>query len=185
MSVGETSEPALSRTRPAPAPLSRQRSDAPAAARVMAVLAAVVLGAVLPMLMVVANKSAPAALAAAALLANGSALLGGRRRELAARYRALLASPDTAVVAVVVVLFVASFAWTIDAGMTRRGLVEGLPELVFALGTAAAWPLGRRKARCRDGSSSASSGRASSFSSNISPACRFTPWPMPVGRPGT
>lgn len=144
MSVGETSEPALSRTRPvrpAPDPLSRRRSDAPAAARAMALLAAVVLGAVLPILMVVANKSAPAALAAAALLANGSALLGGRRRELAARYRALVASRETAVVAAVVVLFVASFAWTIDAGMTRRGLVEGLPELVFALGTAAAWPL--------------------------------------------
>ncbi len=142
MSVGESSEPARTRhVRPAPTPLSRQRSDAPAAARAMAVLAAVVLGAVLPILMVVANKSAPAALAAAALLANGSALLGGRRRELGARYRALVASREAAVVATVVVLFVASFAWTIDAGMTRRGLVEGLPEVVFALGTAAAWPL--------------------------------------------
>lgn len=144
MSVGESSEPALSRTlpaRPAPGALSRQRAEAPALARVLAVLAAVVLGAVLPILMVVANKSAPAALAAAALLANGSALLGGRGRELAVRYRVLVASRETAVVATVVALFVASFAWTIDAGMTRRGLVEGLPELVFALGMAAAWPL--------------------------------------------
>ena len=152
MSVGESSEPALSRARPvrpAPTPLARQRSDTPALARVMAMLAAVVLGAVLPILMVVANKSAPAALAAAALLANGAALLGGRRRDLGARYRALVASPETAVVAAVVVLFVASFAWTIDAGLTRRGLVEGLPELVFALAAAAAWPLvaDRRDAR--------------------------------------
>ena len=152
MSVGESSEPALSCTRPvrpAPTSLSRQRSDAPAAARIMAVLAAVVLGAVLPILMVVANKSAPATLAAAALLANGSALLGGQGRELGARYRALVASRETAVVVAVVVLFIASFAWTIDAGMTRRGLVEGLPELVFALGAAAAWPLvaDRRDAR--------------------------------------
>ena len=112
-------------------------------------LTAVVLGALLPILMVVANKSAPAALATAALMSNFAAVLGGRRRELGVRYRALLASRGTAVVVVVVVLFVASFAWTIDAGMTRRGLIEGLPELVFALGTAAAWPLvaERRDAR--------------------------------------
>ncbi len=112
-------------------------------------LAAVALGAVLPILMVVANKSAPAALAVAALLANGAVLLEGRHTELRLRYRALLASQETAVVVAVVVVLVASFAWTIDAGMTRRGLVEGLPELVFALGAAAAWPLvaERRDAR--------------------------------------
>ena len=152
MSVGESSEAALSRTRsdrPAPTARARRRSDVPAIARILAVLAACMLGAVLPILMVVANKSAPAALAAAALLANGAVLLEGRRGDLGARYRALLASRETAVVAAVVVLFVASFAWTIDAGITRRGLVEGLPELVFALGVASAWPLvaERRDAR--------------------------------------
>ena len=152
MSAGESSEVAVSRMRsdrPAPTVRAPRRADAPAIARVLAVLAAVVLGAVLPILMVVANKSAPAALAAAALLANGAVLLEGRRGELAARYRALLASRETAVVVAVVVLFVASFAWTIDAGLTRRGLVEGLPELVFALGAGAAWPLvaDRRDAR--------------------------------------
>ncbi len=143
MSVGE-SKPALSGprpVRPAASPVGRRRFDAPALARMLAVSAAMVLGAALPVLMVVANKSAPAALAAAALLANAAALLGGRRRELGARYRALVASRETALVVAVIGLFVASFAWTIDAGMTRRGLVEGLPELVFALGTAAAWPL--------------------------------------------
>ena len=152
MSVGDSSEAALSRTRsdqPASTALARRRSDAPAIARLFAVLAAAMLGAVLPILMVVANKSAPAALAAAALLANGAVLLAGRRGDLVARYRALLASRETAVTAAVVALFIASFAWTIDAGITRRGLVEGLPELVFALGIASAWPLvaERRDAR--------------------------------------
>lgn len=124
-------------------------AEASAAARMMALLAGALLGFVLPVLMVVANKSAPASLGAAALLANAAALLGGRGRALAGRYRALLLSPMTAIAGGVVLLAVASLVWTVDRGLTVRGLVEGLPELVFALGTAAAWRLvaDRRDAR--------------------------------------
>ena len=119
-------------------------SDSPRSARLCAMLATLSLGAVLPMLMVVANKSAPATLAAGALFANLAVILAGRGEELKRRYMALLSSRTTLIAAAVVALFVVSFAWTVDAGMTRRGLIEGVPELVFALATAAAWPLAAR-----------------------------------------
>ena len=114
-------------------------------ARVCAFLATFCLGAVLPILMVVANKSAPATLGAAALFANLAALLAGRSQHLKLRYRALLSNPTALVIAAVAALLAASFAWTIDPSMTRRGLIEGLPELVFALATAAALPLVARR----------------------------------------
>ncbi len=124
-------------------------AEASSVARTMAGLAGVLLGFVLPVLMVVANKSAPATLGVAALLANAAALLGGRGGALAGRYRALLLSPTTGVTVAVLLIMVASFAWTVDRSLTTRGLVEGLPELVFALGAAAAWRLvaDRRDAR--------------------------------------
>ena len=117
----------------------------PPAARVCAFLASFSLGAVLPILMVVANKSAPASLGAAAFFANLAVLLAGRSQDLKLRYRALLTSPPALVAAAVLALLVASFSWTIDPAMTARGLIEGLPELVFALATAAALPLVARR----------------------------------------
>ena len=138
MNVGDPAESATGRAgsaRPGPAPV------APPAARRLATLSAALLGFVLPVLMVVANKSAPASLAAAALAANGAALLAGHGRILAARYRAAAVAPTAVLVAGIVALMAASFAWTIAPQLTARGLVEGLPELLSALGLAAAWPL--------------------------------------------
>lgn len=138
-------DPAESATGPA-APGGRAP---PPAARRLATLAAALLGFVLPVLMVVANKSAPATLALAALAANGAALVAGRGGALAGRYRAALRSPTALLAAGTVLLMAASFAWTVSPQLTWRGLVEGLPELAFALGLAAAWPLvaGPRDAR--------------------------------------
>ena len=138
MNVGDPAESATGRAgsaRPGPAPV------APPAARRLATLSAALLGFVLPVLMVVANKSAPASLAAAALAANGAALLAGHGRILAARYRAAAVAPTALLVAGILALMAASFAWTIAPQLTARGLVEGLPELLSALGLAAAWPL--------------------------------------------
>ena len=148
MSVGDPAETATGRG-PAEAAASGGivlvdrglPAGAPALARRLADLTALLLGAVLPVLMVVANKSAPATLGLAALCATAAALLAGRGRALATRWRALLASPTAALVAGVVGLMVLSYAWTIAPALTIRGLVEGLPELVFALALAAAWPL--------------------------------------------
>ncbi len=147
MSVGDPAETAGAAV--VGAPSRRPPAGASAAVRALATLAAALLGFALPVLMVVANKSAPAALAAAALAATAAALLGGRGRDLGARYRALLGAPPTLLALGVVALCALSFGWTVDPGLTRRGLVEGLPELAFALGAAAAWPLvaGRRDAR--------------------------------------
>lgn len=117
----------------------------PPAAGLCAFLSSLTLGSLLPILMVLANKSAPATLGAAALLANVAALLAGQGRELRLRYAALLASPVALVVVAVLALCAASFAWTIDPGFTRRGLVEGIPGLAFALAVAAAWPLVARR----------------------------------------
>ena len=155
MSVGDPAESALKRRPPrrgeAPTALSPGRSalglpaGAPAAARLAAGLAAALLGFVLPVLMVVANKSAPATLGIAALAANAAALLAGSGAALGARYAALVRAPLSLLVLGVLALFALSFAWTIDPRLTGRGLVEGVPELAFALGLAAAWPLVRRR----------------------------------------
>lgn len=135
-------------------------AEAPATARLAAAAAAALLGCVLPVLMVVANKSAPAVLGAAALAAHAAALTGGRASALARRYRNLLATPLAGLVIAVVLACALSLAWTVDRGITRRGLVEGLPELVFALGLAAAWPLvsGPRDARWLVGGVAAAGG---------------------------
>ncbi len=153
MSVGDPAETVLGRGRAErageapPPPRSREGArfglpaDASAAARGCATLTAALLGFVLPVLMVVANKSAPATFALAALAAQAAALLGGRGRALGARYRALATAPAVLLAGLVAALLVASFAWSIDPRLTARGLVEGLPELVCAFGLAAAWPL--------------------------------------------
>lgn len=155
MSLGDPAESALKRQGPRPGPTPPDRSpgsgalglpgDAPSAARVASGLTAASLGFALPVLMVLANKSAPATLGAAAVAANAAALLAGRGPALRRRYAAALRSAPTRLAAGVLAIFALSFAWTIDPRLTARGLVEGVPELVFALGLAAAWPLvGRR-----------------------------------------
>ena len=132
---------------PAPAQLPAamaglgDRSTLIGGARLCGLLASACLGFVLPVLMVVANKTAPAMLGAAALLANLAVLLGGRGPELKRRYGALLGSPTAVAVYLAVAVAVVSFAWTIDPGFTRRGLTEGVPELLFGLAAFAAWPL--------------------------------------------
>ncbi len=84
-------------------------------------------------------------MAAAALAANAAALLAGRGAALGARYAALVRAPLSLLVLGILALFALSFAWTVDPRLTQRGLVEGVPEIAFALGLAAAWPLvGRR-----------------------------------------
>ncbi len=159
MSVGDPADSVLKRQRPSrgeawPArpsgtgPLGLP-ADAPAAARRLAGLAAALLGFVLPVLMVVANKSAPATLAAAALAANAAALLAGRGPALGTRYAALVRAPLSLLVLGILALFALSFAWTVDPRLTQRGLVEGLPEIVFAFGLAAAWPLVQRRGDAR------------------------------------
>ncbi len=130
--------------RPTPAPEQADLS-ASVAARVCALLATLCLGAVLPILMVVANKSAPAIFGAAAVFANAAVLLGGAGPALRRRYGVLLTRPTALTIWLVLALMAASFAWSIDPGLTRRGLVEGLPELAFALGCWAAWPLVARR----------------------------------------
>ena len=143
MSVGEPSETLAAR--------ASRRDVGPAVgvgglARVLGIASSALLGAALPVAMVVANKSAPAVLGAAALAATAAAILAGRGGELGRRYRAISRSPVAILCGAIVLLCLASFTWTIDVGLTRRGLVEGLPELVFALMAATAWPLvaGRR-----------------------------------------
>ena len=130
-----------------PPALNRDGLDAGASrtARILAFLAVFCVGFVLPVLMVVANKSAPATFAVAALFANLAALAAGRGFDLKRRYLALLTSRTALVVAAVVALFAASLAWSIDRHFTTRGLVEGLPELAFALAMSAAWPLMARR----------------------------------------
>ena len=99
------------------------------------------MGFALPVLMVVANKSAPAVLAIAALAAHAAVLLAGRSTDLVARYRKLIRSPLVLLTVGILALLVVSEAWSIDARLTTRGLIEGVPELLFLLGLAAAWPL--------------------------------------------
>ncbi len=119
----------------------RPRSAAPPAARACGLIAAVCLGFLLPVVMVVANKSAPAILGAAAAFATAAALLGGQWIALKARYRTILAGANARVVLAVLALLIVSLAWTVDQAATVRGLVEGVPELAFAFAAAAAWPL--------------------------------------------
>jgi hypothetical protein len=99
------------------------------------------LGFALPVVMVIADKSAPVVFGSGALCANLAVILDERRAELAGRYVALLTRPALWVVTAVLLLAMASMAWTIDTAITRRGLLEAAPELVAALAAAAAFPL--------------------------------------------
>ena len=151
MSVGDPAGNALNRlgsTLPAAllasrggADAARLAAEAPPASRALATLAAALLGFALPVLMVIANKSAPATFVAAALAANGAALLAGRPGALGARYRALASAPPTLLVLSAAALCGVSLAWSIEPRLTGRGLLEAAPELAAALGLAAAWPL--------------------------------------------
>lgn len=91
--------------------------------------------------MVVANKSAPVSLGIGAIFATTAAILGGRGVTLKARYLRLTRYPITIVATAFILLCILSLTWSIDPSMTRRGLIEGFPELIAGLAIAAAWPL--------------------------------------------
>ncbi len=130
-----------------PAAIDAEDDDAvyadtmPPAARLLATLAAVTLGALLPMVMVVANKSAPATLGLAALLANLAAYVGGYGPVLWLRYKAMVLHRTTSIVVCFILISILSIVWSIDPALSRRGLIEAMPEALFALALAAAWPL--------------------------------------------
>lgn len=109
--------------------------------RRFAVAASVTLCVLLPVVMVVANKSAPATLALGSVLANASALLAGRWQALARRYRETLVTGSGLLLAVFLAWSILSVTWSISAPMTWRGVRETAPELVFGWALAAAWPM--------------------------------------------
>lgn len=141
MSVGDPAETVLAHPSSDVAAASVRPSNLPPVARRLALAVAALMGFVLPVLMVVANKSAPAVLGVAAVAAHAAVLFAGRGSDLASRYRGLVRSPLVLLTAAILVLLVLSGAWSIDRHLTTRGLIEGVPELVFLLGLAAAWPL--------------------------------------------
>jgi hypothetical protein len=94
----------------------------------------------LPALMAVANKSAPAALGVAAVSANAALLVSGGFGTLLVEYRRTFRSGVAVVLAALALVSLASLFWSIDPAMTRRGLIEAVPELVFGWTLAAAWP---------------------------------------------
>ncbi|MBE7246776.1 MAG: O-antigen ligase family protein [Actinomycetospora chiangmaiensis] len=141
----DTARRIASRTAAVPEPPACLDLSASRPARICALLAAVCFGAVLPCLMVASNRSAPATFGAGAALANLAVLLAGGAAALKQRYRAVATGPTALASWGVIALCVASFAWTLDPGYTRRGLSEGLPVLGFALASAAAWPLVARR----------------------------------------
>lgn len=97
----------------------------------------------MPIIMVVANKSAPLLLGVAALLANLAVVAAGSGKPLLRRYLHLAISPYGLLIGAVIAMDVLSLAWTVDPAMTSRGLIEALPEAVFAWALASAWPLSR------------------------------------------
>lgn len=144
----------VSPTRPSgvAAPLTGTRSvsqPAPGLARALSVSASITLCVLLPVVMVLANKSAPVALALGCLLANGSALAAGHGRDLGRRYVATMRSGSGLLLAGFLLWSVASLAWTVSVPMTIRGLSETLPEVLFGWGLAAAWPLVARRGDLR------------------------------------
>ncbi|MCW6509032.1 O-antigen ligase family protein [Lichenifustis flavocetrariae] len=113
--------------------------------RAFGLAAAVTFCVLLPVVMVVSNKSAPVPLGVGALLANISAIVAGRRVELLQRYRNVLWTKSGALLTIFLLLAVLSFTWTISVPMTARGLREMLPEVVFGWAAAAAWPIVARR----------------------------------------
>ena len=113
--------------------------------RALGCSAAITFCVLLPVVMVVSNKSAPVPLGVGALLANLSVILAGRRGELLQRYRAVLWTVSGALLTFLLVWSALSFTWTISVPMTARGLREMLPEIVFGWGASAAWPMAARR----------------------------------------
>ena len=95
----------------------------------------------LPVVMVVANKSAPVALGLAAVLANLAVVCSSGSTVLVRRYRSTLATGTACAASILTGLSLISLAWTIDPSITQRGLIEATPELAFGWGLAAAWPV--------------------------------------------
>ena len=89
-----------------------------------------VLGVVLPLLMVVANRSAPLSLAIAALLAGIAAWRGGRRAS--ALLRPVAAAPEAWLFAALGAWALASCAWSVAPGLSARALGEAVLPLLCA-----------------------------------------------------
>ena len=117
----------------------------PPAARTLAVAAACTVLVILPVTMVVANKSAPILLGLGAALSNAAALACGRSSVLLQRYADLLRTGTGLLLGLLAAAALLSVVWTIDAAMTWRGIIEALPELIFGWALAAAWPVVIRK----------------------------------------
>jgi hypothetical protein len=113
--------------------------------RWLAVAANATLCILLPIVMVLANKSAPATLALGSMLANASALLAGQQRTLARRYRDTLVTGSGLLLALFLAWSILSVGWSISPAMTWRGIRETAPELVFGWALAAAWPIVARR----------------------------------------
>ena len=119
-------------------PLSAQRTQLSAR---LAISSSLVLCVVMPVAMVIANKSAPVALGLGALLANAAVLAAGRQTDLRLRYRAMLRASPSILLMAFIVWCIVSLAWSTAPAMTVRGLSETLPEVVLGWATAAAWPM--------------------------------------------
>jgi len=90
----------------------------------------VVLAVVLPLLMVVANRSAPLSLAVAALLAGIAAWRGGIRAS--ALLRPVTAAPEAWLFAALGAWALASCAWSAAPGLSARALGEAVLPLLCA-----------------------------------------------------
>ena len=118
-------------------------------ARSLSVAASFTLCALLPIVMVLANKSAPVALGIGCVLANASALAAGSGRELGRRYLATARTGSGLLLGLFLLWSALSLTWTVSVPMTLRGLRETMPELMFGWGLAAAWPLVARRGDLR------------------------------------
>ncbi|MDX7950392.1 O-antigen ligase family protein [Lichenihabitans sp. Uapishka_5] len=118
-------------------------------ARGLALAASVTLCFLLPVLMVIANKSAPVTLALGSVLANLAALAAGQGRPLLRRYRDTLLTGSGVLLLLVFVWSALSLGWSVSPAMTLRGLRETAPELLFGWGLAAAWPMVARRGDLR------------------------------------
>ena len=126
---------------PRAAPAEASRSGTHLWERRLSLAASLTLCVVLPILMVLANKSAPVSLALGCILANLSAIVGGQGSALRGRYLDLLRGGPARLTVAGLCWAALSMIWTISPSMTVRGLRETLPELLFGWGLAAAWPM--------------------------------------------
>jgi O-antigen ligase len=107
----------------------------------LGLLAMGLLGIVLPVAMVLANKSAPAALVAATLAALGAVAAGGALPAFWQRHLTLLRSPIALAAMVFAGLAIASLVWSIDRPATLRSVVESVLMAYVGLVAATAVPL--------------------------------------------